>query len=302
MKKKLLIIGGSGLLAINWACKVRDDFRVILGLHNRIISLEGVESEKISIDSIDNLYSDLNRINPDIVVNAAANTSIDDCEKNFNKAKDVNTCGASNIAIICENLKIKLVHISSDHIFSGETQFSNEYIVPMPLNNYAITKYEAEVSVNKNNPKSLIIRTNFFGWGTNYRYSFSDFILNNLRNNLKVNLFTDIFYTPILIDELVSCINELLEQNNYGIFNIVGNERLSKYDFGLKVADHFGLNPSLINLTTCNEDINQVLRPRDMSLSNLKLIEILGRKIPNLNNQLITLKNQEKYRELCFRK
>ena len=301
-KQKLLITGGSGLLAINWACLARKDFIVVLGLHNRIISIDGVETVKISIESTKHLYSDLIRINPDIVINTAAFTSVEGCEKNFNKAKEVNTNAASNIAIVCENLNIKLVHISSDHIFSGENQFSNECSITEPLNNYALTKYQAEVEVKNNNPTSLIIRTNFFGWGTNYRYSFSDFIINNLKNNLKINLFSDIFYTPIIIDELVLCINELLEKNSVGIFNIVGNERLSKYDFGLKVADHFGLNPSLINLTTYNEDINQVLRPRDMILSNLKLIEILGRKIPNLNNQLITLKNQEKYRELCFRK
>jgi len=72
MKKKLLIIGGSGLLAINWACLVRDDFKVVLGLHNRIITMDDVETERVSIDSIKSLQSDFNRINPEIVVNAAA--------------------------------------------------------------------------------------------------------------------------------------------------------------------------------------------------------------------------------------
>tara|TARA_B100000787_G_C16167827_1_gene284822 strand:+ start:17 stop:940 length:924 start_codon:yes stop_codon:yes gene_type:complete len=302
MKKKLLIIGGSGLLAINWAYIVRNDFRVVLGLHNRIISMDGVEAERISIDSTEHLQSDFNRINPDIVVNAAAITSVESCEENFKQAKAINTYAASSIATICEKLNIKLVHISSDHIFSGEEKFSFEDTLPVPLNNYAMTKYKAEIEVNNNNPSSLIIRTNFFGWGTDYRHSFSDFILNNLRNNHQVNLFSDIFYTPILIDELVIIVHELLDQNNCGIFNVVGDERLSKYDFGLKVADCFGLRPSLINSITYQEQSNSVLRPRDMSLSNLKLLQILGRKVPNLNIQLATLKKQEKFRELRINK
>ena len=302
MKKKLLIIGGSGLLAINWACLVRNDFKVVLGLHNRIISMDNVETERVLIDSIKSLQSDFNRINPEIIVNAAAITSVEDCEKNFKKAKSVNTVSASNIAIVCEELNIKLVHISSDHIFSGKDQFSSESSTPAPLNNYAITKYQAEVEVQNKNPTSLIIRTNFFGWGTDYRHSFSDFILNNLRNNNKVNLYSDIFYSPIIIDELVLCINELLKNNHCGVFHIVGSERLSKYDFGLKVAKCFGLNSLLIKSITYNDQLNLVLRPRDMSLSNLKLLKTLGRKVPNINNQLVTLKRQEKYRGLRIKR
>ena len=297
MKKKLLIIGGSGLLGINWAYIVRDDFEVFLALHNRNISLDGVETEKISIESIETLFEDLNRIMPDIVVNAASLTSVEACEKNFNKAKEVNTDAASNIAIVCEELKIKLIHISSDHIFSGKNQYSDEYCEANPLNNYARTKYQAEIEVKNSNPSSLIIRTNFYGWGTSYRHSFSDLIINNLRNNLQVHLFADVFFTPMLIDELVSSINELIGLNQWGIFNVVGSDRLSKFEFGLKVADCFGLNPSLIKSINYKEKL-KVVRPRDMSLSNAKLLETLKRQVPNLSDQLDKLKRQERYRAM----
>ena len=297
MKKKLLIVGGSGLLGINWACLVRDDFKVIIALHNRNISLDGVETEKISIESIETLFEDLNRIMPDIVVNAASITSVEECEKNFNNAKEVNTDAASNIAIVCEELKIKLVHISTDHIFSGKNQFSDEYCEASPLNNYARTKYQAEIEVKNSNPSSLIIRTNFYGWGTSYRHSFSDLIINNLRNNVQVHLFADVFFTPMLIDELVSSINELIGLNQCGIFNVVGSDRLSKFEFGLKVADCFGLNSSLIKSINYKEKL-KVVRPRDMSLSNVKLLETLKRQLPNLSDQLDKLKRQERYRPM----
>ena len=115
MKKKLLITGGSGLLAINWAFIARDNFEAILGLHSRVISMEGVKTALISIDSVENLYLDIIKIQPDIIINAAANTNLEDCEENFSAAKKINTDAARNIAIVCEDLKIKLVHISSDH-------------------------------------------------------------------------------------------------------------------------------------------------------------------------------------------
>ena len=285
------------MLGINWACLVRDDFEVIIVLHNRNISLDGVVTEKISIESIESLFEDLSRIMPDIVVNAASITSVEECEKNFNNAKEVNTDAASNIAIVCEELKIKLIHISSDHIFSGKNQYSDEYCEANPLNNYARTKYQAEIEVKNSNPSSLIIRTNFYGWGTSYRHSFSDLIINNLRNNLQVYLFSDVFFTPMLIDELVSSINELIGLNQCGIFNVVGSERLSKFEFGLKIADCFGLNPSLIKSINYKEKL-KVVRPRDMSLSNAKLLETLKRQVPNLSDQLDKLKRQERYRAM----
>jgi dTDP-4-dehydrorhamnose reductase len=296
MKKKILITGGSGLLAINWAMIVRNDFNVVLGLHNRTIKIDGVHSEKISMESIEHLQADLTRIMPHIVINTAANTSVEECEASFKIAKNVNTVTASNISHVCENLKIKLVHISSDHIFSGKDQFYEEECQPCALNNYAKTKLNAEKNVSINNPSSLIIRTNFFGWGSDYRKSFSDFIINSLRNNIAVNLYKDVFYTPIIIDELVLCIHNLLNLNEFGIFNIVGNERISKHEFGLKVATCFDLNLSLIKPITYDEKLNLVLRPKDMSLSNKKLIKVLQREIPSIDDQLFFLRKQEKYR------
>ena len=146
----------------------------------------------------------------------------------------------------------------------------------------------------------MIIRTNFFGWGTNYRSSFSDFILQKLRDNEEVFLCKDIFFTPILIDYLVFGVNKLVKLNRSGIYNIVGNERLSKHEFGLKIANTFDLNASLIKPIIYNDKINSLQKPKDMSLSNTKLSKTIGNEIPNLNEQLYILKQQENYRHSTF--
>ena len=122
-------------------------------------------------------------------------------------------------------------------------------------------------------------------------------IENILINNLQVHLFADVFFTPMLIDELVSSINELIGLNQCGIFNVVGSDRLSKFEFGLKVADCFGLNPSLINSIKYKEKL-KVIRPKDMSLSNAKLLETLNRQVTNLSDQLDRLKRHERFRAM----
>ena len=180
MKKKLLITGGSGLLGINWALTCKDNFEVILGLNRRIVGIPGVRTEKLRFDSLSHLTQDFKRIKADIVINAAALTNVDECEKNFSLAKNVNTTLASEISIICNSLGTKLVQISTDHFFSNDTKFYNENDKVDLLNNYAKTKHQAELEVMKNHPSSLIVRTNFFGWGTQYRQSFSDFIISKL--------------------------------------------------------------------------------------------------------------------------
>ncbi len=275
MKKKVLITGGSGLLAVNWALFIRDKYSVVLILHNRKISISRVDTEAVSLDSEEECRAVIERHKPDCVIHTAGLVSVEECEQNPDLAQKVNIDLAKNIAVTCNELNIKLIHISTDHLFSGEYQMAQEKNNVDPVNNYARTKYQAELKVQDNCKDALIVRTNFFGWGTKYRQSFSDFILNRLRNNKPVDLFQDIFFTPILIDELVRRVHQLIDLGANGIFNVTSKERLSKYEFGLKLAKCFNLKSNLINPISINNKPQLIKRPKDMSLSNVKLCETL---------------------------
>ena len=293
MKKRLLITGGSGLLGTNWAISMRDKYSVTLLLHHKKSILSGVNSSFGSLSSLDDCLSELTKHRPDIVIHAAGLANIEECESNLNLANEVNIDFAKNIAIACNQKNIKLVHISTDHLFRGDQEFSNEEHPTNPVNNYARTKLMGEQAVISNNKDALIIRSNFFGWGTKYRESLSDFILNKLRNNEQVDLFSDVFFTPILIDELAKRTEQLIDSNSGGIFNVVSNERISKYDFGIKLANGFDLNAELINQISISDKLNLVKRPNDLSLSNKKLCDLLKCKIPSIDEQILILKNQE---------
>ena len=177
MPKSILITGGSGLLAINWAMAIRDRFNVILGCHNKIFNLKGVKSKKIFSDNYLKLKQEILLINPEIIIHTAGITNIEFCENNKDIAQKINIDLASNIAKICSELNIILVHISKDHLFSNNNSYFSEEDKTSPLNYYGITKANAEKKVLENHPKSLVIRTNFFGWGPTHRFSFSDRIL-----------------------------------------------------------------------------------------------------------------------------
>ena len=293
MKKSILITGGSGLLAVNWALSIRDEYEVTLLLHCRKISLQGVNTYIAPLNSLSDCLIVLDRHKPDLVIHTAGLTNVEECESNFKLAQEVNVDLAKNIAVACNEKSIKLIHISTDHLFSGEQELVSEETSTNPINNYAKTKLLGEHKVLENCQDALVVRTNFFCWGTKYRQSFSDFILNKLRNNESVDLFSDVFFTPILVDELSKRVHQLIDANLSGVFNVTSSERLSKYEFGVKLANCFNLDTNLINKISINDKSGLIKRPKDMSLSNDKVCETLDCKVLSIDDQLQVLKQQE---------
>jgi len=291
--KTVLITGGSGLLAVNWALSLRDDCAVILLLHHRKISLPGVQTGVVLLDSFEDCVSALEKYRPDIVIHTAGLTNVEECESSLDLASKVNITLSGNLSLACSTAGVKLIHISTDHLFSGEESYALETDIPDPINNYAKTKLQGEQRVLTNCQSAMVIRTNFFGWGTRYRQSFSDFILNKLRNNEPIDLFSDVFFTPLLTEELFKQVHQLIDLNATGIFNVVGSDRVSKYEFGIKLAHCFGLDAALINAISIDSRPNLVDRPKDMSLSNAKICQTLGYGVTNLDQQVCALKQQE---------
>lgn len=293
MNRNILILGGSSLLAINWAVSNRDTFDIFIGINRRKININGVKSISIDMESVDEIKKIINKINPLFIVNSIGLTNIETCESNPKLAELTNVKIVSNIAEAAHCSNKQLIHISSDHLFQGNQSFLSEDAKAHPLNTYAKTKVEAEKIVLNKNSHNLIIRTNFYGWGSSYRKSFSDFIIQNLREDRRVYLFKDIYYSPILIKRLVAFIIELFNKNANGIFNIVSDDRISKYEFGLMVASEFNLNKKLIIPILFSDNLNLVKRPYDMSLSNKKISKLFNCKIGSVVDDLKRLKEEE---------
>jgi dTDP-4-dehydrorhamnose reductase len=292
--KRILLTGGSGLLALNWAITVRSQFEVVLALHNREISLADVKPMKFDTRSRESILKAFEQIQPELIIHTAGLTSVEDCEKFPDLARTVNTDFASNVSSVCAELSIPLVHISTDHIFSGDFQFATEDLPVNPINVYAATKAEAETRVLENYSEALIVRTNFYGWGPSYRLSFSDQIIYSLRKGKEITLFDDVFYTPILAESLIKTVHELLDNGAVGIYNVVSDDRISKFDFGIAIAENFALDKSLIKRGKMAHKPGLVQRPQDMSLSNRKACSKLGHSLGGVNRDLSRLLEQEK--------
>jgi len=293
-KRTVLITGGTGQLALNWACAIRNSHNVILGTHNHSVKLQGVTQFKLYLDDMVKLDNQIRQLSPDIIIHTVGLTSVDLCEKNPSLANKVNAELAKNIATISKIYNIKLVHISTDHLFSDNSGMYTEQSSLDPINEYGKSKLLGEKWVIDINNQAIIARTNFFCWGSSIRESFTDWIILNLRAKKYLHMFDDVFITPILADSLALISHELIDIDASGIFNIVGSEKISKYDFALKIARHFGLSTEYIVRDKIINSSLYAVRPNDMSLDNRKITLELGKEIGGLDLFFDSLLLQEK--------
>lgn len=292
--KTILLTGGSGLLALNWAYAMRHSHHAVLAQHQRTVSMAGVRAYTMNLESPTQILSVLEELKPDLIVHTAGLTNVEKCEKNPVVAQHVNVDLALNVALACKAIGLPLVHISTDHLFSGDRQSMREEDLISPVNVYARTKAEAESRILDTYPAALVIRTNFYGWGPRYRPSFSDVIIDALRKKEPLTLFTDVYYTPVLIQAAVEAIHALLEKQAAGIFNVVGSERISKFEFGIQIAEIFVLDPSHISPALMRDQPSIVRRPLDMSLSDQKIVNVLGHNLGSVKQHLTQLRQQER--------
>ena len=229
-----------------------------------------------------------------MVVHTAGITNVEECERDAGLARSLNAGLARNVAAAAAHAGSRLIHISTDHLFAGTRALYREDEPPEPLNAYARSKLLAEEWVARECPAALIVRTNFFGWGHRLRQSFSDWIYYGLSAGRPLTMFEDVFITPILADELAISAHRLQDVGAAGVFNVVGDERISKYDFGVQLAHRYGFPESLICRGKISASQLSARRPPDMSLDNRKARERLGTALGNAADHLRLLQQQDR--------
>lgn len=294
MADTVFLTGGAGLLALNWAMAVRNSHHVVLGLHERQVAPQGVWAQPARLDSVEEIARALDDVQPHVVVHTAGLTSVERCEADPALARRVNVDLSVHVATACARLGVPLVHISTDHLFSGDEALLDESEPVAPRNVYGRTKADAETGVLAAHPTALVVRTNFYAWGPSYRRSFSDGIIISLRSGRPITLFEDVHYTPILVEALAQAVHELLDLGATGIVHVTGDERVSKAEFGRMAAEMFGLDTNLIRVGVLADKPALVQRPRDMSLSNGAVRRLLRRALGGPREQLARLYEQDR--------
>ena len=209
---------------------------------------------------------------PDIIINAAAITDVDFCEKNKSLARNVNVEGLKNL-IKYSRSKTKIIQISTDYIYDGINGSYNEKSIPNPINYYGKTKLEAENILLSSNREFIIIRVSTLF--SNYSNNFYNWIVSNLKDNNILNVVDDQISNPCYALNLVNLILDLILLDFTGKINFGSIDTLSRYDFALEIAKSKGLNNELLNLSKTSNLNLLANRPLNTSF-DLKLCKKLN--------------------------
>ncbi len=289
---KIFITGATGYLGQNISQILKRKFYIYKGLNKqKIIKSNEIKCNLRNLGKVKN-FLQLNNIK--FLIHCAGITDIELCEKNKKKCKNINYYFTKRLVDICKSLNIKMVYISSDHLFDGRSSFKDEKQKTKPLNEYAKLKILSEKYIKKNFKNHLIIRTNFFGTSKlGIKKNFPQKIINALKKGKKIYIFDDVYFSPISIVKLSKIIYKLIKLKAKGTFNVSSDERISKYLYALKIAKKINLNKKLIIKSSIKDKFKKklVLRPLDMSLNNKKVKDYLNIKNIKLNDCLEIFKH-----------
>jgi len=261
---KVVLIGAKGQLG--------SDLTLILKTNGyEVVSLTHANVEVTDMGSI---RSTLIPAQPDVVINTAAYHKVEEAEGNPAQAFAVNTIGPRNLALVCRDMELPLVHFSTDYVFSGLKGSPYVESDPVdPANIYGVSKAAGEMVLRYLWPRHFIVRTSGLygkvgssGKGGN----FVELMLQLAREGKSIKVVNDQILTPTSTHALALQIAALIKTDAYGTYHATCQGECTWYDFAVEIFRRAGLNSQLSPQTTTQSGV-QVKRPPYSVLENANL-------------------------------
>jgi dTDP-4-dehydrorhamnose reductase len=263
--QSLLITGGSGMLGANLAYKLSLDSNdnIHLQYNTHRIEIPGVVSYQANLRERTQMERLLEEVTPSVIIHCAALTNLDYIEMHPSEALQVNAGITRDLAVISGRLGIKLVFTSTDSLFGEvrEKPFHEEDKIS-PQSIYSYTKALGEQAVLSACPGSLVIRTCIIGVNAVNKLSLAEWIVQELSLGNHIKGYRNIWFTPILCNDLANAMSVALDKKLQGVYHIAGADSITKYEFACKLARAFEYDEGLIESIDLLETRDQAPRPR----------------------------------------
>jgi dTDP-4-dehydrorhamnose reductase len=228
---------------------------------------------EISVENAESVYVALKNAQTDWVINTAAFHKVDECEKDSQKAWEINAYGAKNIAVAAEGLGIRSVFISSDYVYSGNKGGSYSESDPVsPINAYGHSKAAGEAVTLAASDKNLVVRiASVFGaaGSSGKGGNFVETIINKAKAGDPLSVVDDIVMSPTYTVDAAQKILELLNRDESGIFNATNSGSTTWFGFAQEILEQTKL---VTELSTSKTNWEAALkRPKNSSLEIRKI-------------------------------
>lgn len=276
VKPRLLVTGGSGYLG-DWVVRLaRTHWNVGATYFTHPATLDGATWTRLDARDADAVTALVDAFHPDAIIHTAAANPGPNAD--FHGA---NAVAARHVARTAASAGARLVHVSTDVIFDGERGNYTEDDLPNPITAYGRSKARAEEAVIASGAEAIIVRTSLiYGWRPHIDRQ-ARWILNSLRDNTPITLFTDELRNPVWVESLAAALLELAGADVTGVLNVAGAQPLSRYDFGTRLARFNGVDPAPI--AAASSRASGFVRPRDCTLDCTKARATLKTPLPGVD-------------------
>lgn len=263
---RILVTGSNGLLGQKLTALLQQDndvFLIATARGKSAVKITRGEYHSLDISNRQEVEDVLRWTKPEVVINTAAMTQVDDCESQREACWKANVIAVEHLVRCCAALHIHLVHVSTDFIFDGSHGPLDENAVPAPVNYYGESKLAAEKVIQNSSISWAILRT-VLVFGITNDMSRSNIVLwvkNSLEQNKTIQVVNDQWRTPTLAEDLAQGCYLAAKKRARGIYNISGKDFLSPYDIAVKTAEFFRLDKSLIKPTDSTKFVQPAKRP-----------------------------------------
>lgn len=228
---KVMIFGASGQLG--------SALKEILSYDHETLWFTRAQADIADFEKVRTLIQEYR---PEVVINAAAFADVDGCEQDPERAFKVNAIGPRNLAICCEEVGAKFVHISTDYVFDGKkTTPYCEYDLPNPINTYGLSKLFGEILVKEQTRRFFILRVAWLYGEKGRNFLKTMLSLATVREELSV--VNDQWGTPTCVYDVVRQIQVLIKTELYGTYHCTAQGACTWFEYALEIFRNLGYEP-----------------------------------------------------------
>jgi dTDP-4-dehydrorhamnose reductase len=248
---KILVTGANGLLGQKLSALLIGDESVTPTLTARerlTFPAHRAEFQPMDITNASGVMQVVSSVKPDVIINTAAMTLVDQCETQQDLCWKNNVNAVENLIAACASSGTRLIHVSTDFIFDGSHGPLDESATPNPVNFYGKSKAAAEKLLIDSDINWAILRT-VLVFGITHDLSRSNIVLwvkENLEKGKSIKVVNDQWRTPTLAEDLAMGCYLAAKKNAKGIYNISGKDFMTPFDIAIATAEFFNLDKSLI--------------------------------------------------------